>query len=637
MDIYASYKVASDKIDIILSKYSSSRIAVDLVSNKKTIAGLNFSEFKYLRYYLQDLSQSEKKPLNTSLLILKTLPLQEHIQSLITITMPYIENNQNDTVYKLLAKILELNSSNNDEYEKQSIIITVSMLYAKFGDIQKAIETLVLLKDKVKMVDTLIKIQPILTGKNKIINSRTILSKAILINTSLKAYENKSNLLKISKIYAKISDKEMSLKTLDKVEDAQKRAQFLLKIFDLYKGNDRKEILSLAILNQKNIGDISKRISILSRIVKRYIELGEKEKANELLSRIIFMTKDIRGESKSSVYMGVSSNYLSLNNNAKAIKFLLLSESNIYKYEKNETRRVNFLLRISRMFFNIGEREKAIRLLSTGKKSCKNMKKNDETIFLCLGIADMYYSFNNATIGKNLLLNIEKLAENIYANSKKSSRDNKDYIFNRYVIFKTYINNNELEEASRIVKTIPIKHNNNYRYLLLFDTVEKSIKSENFEKAYKQAKILFGETILSSETLFMVMMAYLNDKNFSKSLKISKEIKDKKLYEKSRIIISMELYKNNRKIEARKIMDDLIPLSEANIALASYAYAKMEEFNLAFKTMFKIKSYKNKAIILANIDALTVKINYKLGKNDTYFLEKIVQHIKPLTNLQDMK
>ncbi len=90
------YKSAQKEIDLILSKYSSSNVAVNLMSEQTKISGFTLSRFQKLESSLRSLAEAEQRPFSCALLLAVNIIKDEYykVRALATIAEKYAEAGQ---------------------------------------------------------------------------------------------------------------------------------------------------------------------------------------------------------------------------------------------------------------------------------------------------------------------------------------------------------------------------------------------------------------------------------------------------------------------------------------------------------------------------------------------------------------
>ena len=105
---YESYKKAKQKIELIISKYASSNIAVSLMSNQAKISGLTLKEFRKTETSLSSLAETEQSPLACAVIIASTIENADgKARALANIAAKYAEAGQKEQSAQILSQARE--------------------------------------------------------------------------------------------------------------------------------------------------------------------------------------------------------------------------------------------------------------------------------------------------------------------------------------------------------------------------------------------------------------------------------------------------------------------------------------------------------------------------------------------------
>ena len=134
-EAFEIYNSALKNIQRIMSKYSTSTLAVQLVSGETKIEGLALSEFQKLEGHLKRLAEAEQNLLSCALFIAKTIENANFkAVALAEIAGKYAEVGQKEKAAQIVSQALETAKTIEDVYFKAVALAEIAGKYAEVGE-----------------------------------------------------------------------------------------------------------------------------------------------------------------------------------------------------------------------------------------------------------------------------------------------------------------------------------------------------------------------------------------------------------------------------------------------------------------------------------------------------------------------
>jgi tetratricopeptide (TPR) repeat protein len=254
--LWNSYTSVKERIDLILSKYPSSDIAVGLLSDKNKISGLTLRQFQKKKDIVKQLRDAEQSPFLGALLIAKTIENKfDKALLLIEIAQYSIKVGQKEKAEKLLSQVLELAKTIYPITAKRRILRDTANSYAAAGQFKIAIKT---------------------------------------ANTIEDAKDKTGVLTEIAEKYTEVGQKEqatqMLSQALDLAEYTSRKTVMLMNFLDKHIG--LIEIGQVFEFTEK-IGSEHAKVEVFSKIALNYAKAGQKEKAVYWFTQAVEIIKTI--------------------------------------------------------------------------------------------------------------------------------------------------------------------------------------------------------------------------------------------------------------------------------------------------------------------------------------------------------
>jgi len=434
--VFESYKNAKKKLQLLVSQYASSNVAVGLTSEKMKISGLTFSEFKLLEHHLEVLENAEKSPLLTALIVVDEIKAPLSKSMVLTIAArKYVEIGQWKKGGKLLGDALIIALASKKSLDRSRVLAKVTSALAsilsqgvKYGKSKESIAYM--LSENLKVIEFIKpEDKPSVLAYHAIAYDKLglkdkadeLFSKALEIAKTIhsplfksiywpiivgkyaregdpiKALEaaktvndpsDKSDMLNIiAARYNKLGQNDKVIQLLSKalevtetVNDPREKADMLNVIASSYakSGQEDKaiQILSKSLDVAKSINTLSQKAFLFRTIGSKYSELGQKVKAIQLLSEALEMAEDVKKSSyKSSVLADIASGYAKLGQKNKADE-LFSKAFEIAERINNPRDKSTALTNLAKKHAGIGEKNKAFQLLVKSLEADKFVENN---------------------------------------------------------------------------------------------------------------------------------------------------------------------------------------------------------------------------------------------------------------------
>jgi tetratricopeptide (TPR) repeat protein len=312
-----TYRSAKEKIDTILSKYPSSDIAVGLISEQIKISGLTVKQFMAKESIVKQMKDSEESPLSCAQLIMETIDdKKEKARMFFSMATLYARVGLKDKVRFFLSEAFEVANNSISMDDKSDALFVIAKTYAEFGYLENALEVAESIdnpNDRIRAFVEIICEHADSMGKEFTVQ---MLPKAIDVAKDSDEYKNY--------YFEDIVDKYIDLGLLDQsfdvvnlIDDDNILLQTLnlIKIAEEYLKTDQKEKV-MTCLSQalKNSNGSLESISI----AKIYGEVGETQKADELLSQAVEDAKEAYGFGKARRLGSIATQYANIGQYKKA-------------------------------------------------------------------------------------------------------------------------------------------------------------------------------------------------------------------------------------------------------------------------------------------------------------------------------
>ena len=405
--VYDSYVDVKDKLELILSKYPSSDIAVGLMSEKIKVSDLTLRQFLNNEDILREIKKAEQSPFSCAMLISDTIEdAKDKARILFGIAKIYAAAGYEEKVTHLFSKAFDIASTISDisTYEKCSALVNIAKVYAEHDNFEQAIalaETIDIKRgksevflftakmhikagQKVKAAQLLSKAfeSAKISVKYKSYTLRDIaetyievglLDQALEVANSIDYPSNKWEslepgktqiLLDIADGYSVDGQKEKALNVLYQVDETFKRRGFKNANANLFadlagsyvKAEQKKyasNLLSIALEINNEDYNLYSKARILGGIATQYAKIGQEEKASQLLSQALEVSESIDKDGTSSEAMCyIICEYVEVAQKEKAVKLLfqLLERTDI---------NLSCLSRVAGKFADLGQMDQA--------------------------------------------------------------------------------------------------------------------------------------------------------------------------------------------------------------------------------------------------------------------------------------
>lgn len=299
-DIYTN---AKEKLETILSKYPSSDIAVGLMSDQIKISSLTLKQFRDKEKIVNLMKDSDESPLSCALLVAETFKDEkEKIDALLYMAKFYAMVGQKEKVTYFLSQVFkspEFIKTNG----KTGVLRRIAHVFAEFGYFEHAITTAKTIDDANRRSDIIIEI---------ICDNTDIMGKELAVQMLSKAVDvaktsNTSSGYYFDEIFDKCIDLgllDQAFEMVDLIDSAGGKRYCLLKIAEYYIETNQKEQARLCLPQTLDIIDGS-----YIDFAKAYAAVGEKQKAEKLLSRAVEECKEDYGYRKARLLGPIATQY----------------------------------------------------------------------------------------------------------------------------------------------------------------------------------------------------------------------------------------------------------------------------------------------------------------------------------------
>ena len=334
---FESYKEAQIRIEQIMSKYSSSSIAVKLISGETKISGFTLSEYRKLEESLKPLAEAEQDPLSCALLFTRSFSSRKWI--LTYIAGKYAEAGQDEKAIELLSQPLEMAKTIDDRKRKADALADIASKYAVAGQNEKALELLSQALEIAKALDrdrkpsalSEIAVKFAETGQNE--KAIELLSQALeeamtIDDGMLKAIV----FADIAGAYTEVGQNEKALELLPKALEMIKidgSTIYLAYVAGLYaEAGQFGQALKIA----NTIEDKDGKARAFTGIAGAYAEVGQNEKALELLPKALELAKASEIDSlKDDALVSVAARYAEVGQFGQALEIAKAIEDETFQ------------------------------------------------------------------------------------------------------------------------------------------------------------------------------------------------------------------------------------------------------------------------------------------------------------------
>jgi tetratricopeptide (TPR) repeat protein len=142
-NVLETYKDARKDIELILSKYSSSNLAVSLSSGQTRIGNFTLNEFMELENALAPLAKAEQDPLSCAILVVEEVDkYDEKAKGLARVATICANNGQDENAVQLLSQAVDAAEKIGDEYDKILALVDIAGKYIESGHKDKGAQVL---------------------------------------------------------------------------------------------------------------------------------------------------------------------------------------------------------------------------------------------------------------------------------------------------------------------------------------------------------------------------------------------------------------------------------------------------------------------------------------------------------------
>ena len=410
---FESYKVAQRHIEQIISKYSSSNIAVSLISGETRISGFTLSEYRKLEESLKPLAEAEQDPLSFALLFVRNVSSRPWI--LTYIAGKYAEGGQNEKAVELLSQTLEMAKTIDDGKNKATVFANIASKYAKAGRNEQAVQLLSQALDTAKAVGDRdrnasalaeVAIKYAEGGQNE--KAVEVLSQALKMAKTVGDKPTKAFVLTgIAGKYAKVGQNEKAVELLSQAFEVIKidGSDFRLAyIADMYaEAGQFGRALEIA----KLIDGTSAKANVLTEVAGKYAEAGQNEKAVELLSQALELANASDEIFKDIALVNVAVKYAEVGQFGRAIEI-----ANAIEDEEFQARAFIYIAgEYADVWGNLGSKDMAmfseiIHMKYPLKLCWKRSKSKKNVAFSAEHISEKWHEDKNVANSKHLFMNV---------------------------------------------------------------------------------------------------------------------------------------------------------------------------------------------------------------------------------------
>jgi tetratricopeptide (TPR) repeat protein len=303
-----TYTSAKEKIDTILSKYPSSDIAVGLISEQIKISGLTVKQFMGKAIIVKQMKDSEESPLSCAQLIaMETInSKKEKSRMFFHMANLHARVGLKDKVRLFLSKAFEVANNSITMDDKSDALFVIAKTYAEFGYLENALEVVESINNPDDRIRALVEITceyADIIEKEKALQMLSYAHKKVSPSIEYRDYYLEDLAIK----YAELGLLDQSLNIVISIDDAEKKIGNLISLASKYAGLNKREksiyILSQAFNDSKNVSDYDLE-RILINIAVAYIDVGEKEKAAQLLAQALDMNNKYMNLYSKSIKLG---------------------------------------------------------------------------------------------------------------------------------------------------------------------------------------------------------------------------------------------------------------------------------------------------------------------------------------------
>ncbi|WP_153306303.1 tetratricopeptide repeat protein, partial [Desulfatiglans anilini] len=338
METFQLYAKARQKIDTIIQRYSSSNIAVSLMSGQSKISNLTLEEFKTLEHSLKYLADCDTNPLTCAVLLANKINDPFLLSSsLITIADAYDYVKYERKVIGLLSQAYNSALHITDEKNRIESLSGVAESYAKLGKTEKATR---ILSEALNIVSSLEDIahisnslRYILSACEKIGGTEGILALLsrmyptvfLLINDD---FYKPISFYELACTYTEIEQFDRAIQTALCIADEIWMSAAFSRISDKYvSSNQLEKALEIATKFSKKFS-ASDKIKNVILIADKYLESGQNTKASNLVFQALEIANSMEGQNsreKVEALTNISDKYILMGDKEKASEVLLLA------------------------------------------------------------------------------------------------------------------------------------------------------------------------------------------------------------------------------------------------------------------------------------------------------------------------
>jgi len=584
LTLYDSYIRTKDRIDLILSKYPSSDIAVGLSSGKIKISGLTLRQFKVKEDFVNLIHDAEQSPFSTALLLAEiTEDVKEKYFIYRFMAESYASAGQEKKVTYLLSRVFE-DFSTMSTYDKSRTLYYIACDYAKFGHFQQAFKLAKTIGDADLKSKTLINIAAkyVEAGQNE--KAALLLSQALVIAKTSGEYKSR-RLDDIADIYINIGLLDEACK-----------------------------IINSRDYESSTYSSSEEKINKFLKISAKHIEAGQNEKAALLLSQALDIATDLPPggfNTDTDLAIKIAKQYAKNGQNEEATQLFGQASAAVDLINDRETK-LRFLIFLKCQLASVTKTEYAVQLLSEALESAKSLESRADRKHELCRIAGIY-----AALGM-LNQSIAVLSTNKLDHSSDSIDVFRDIAGN-------YADRGEIDQAFTFIKSIS---DSDTKFGVLVKFVDKYAAIGQ----KKQTENLLSETLEIIEATDDARYG-----NYKVLWQISELYKKAGLKEQESQLLFQAF-------EALIAIEE-IPFKIEYLSNIATHYAEVGEEDLVAKLISQYLQYINtikntekksydKARALATIASMLDKIGRQPSSKDKLILHDIVTSLDPMSLLR---
>jgi len=361
-ELLEKYKNAKEKTNLIISDYTSSNIAVSLISGDKKIAGLSLSEIKEIEKPLTEMAEIESNLFAASIYFAKYSKYKSEyndsrydLKYKTTLAFIEIAKQFSDVKkYDYALKALNLIDIDSDE-EKYQVKKNIVDIYLNSDRLSDALNVALKLNIVYKLrLNMNIAEKYAELGQNKKANE--------IISIAIEDIKN------ISDITLNIMLMNYIVGALVSIESKKEIAmQMLSKQLKKVEAMGESPSVDRGLMLMSVDASLSVRLILLGMIAKNYVKIDENKKASEILSSALITAKKMKDKAdQARKLLNIAIQYSKAGEKKISINVLLLAfnAAKTGKTSGNIERTIHTLLKITDEFSKLLEQKIAFKVLS---------------------------------------------------------------------------------------------------------------------------------------------------------------------------------------------------------------------------------------------------------------------------------